>query len=311
VLRRDVCSYGYFVLAPTRWDPVSASLWRPFTLGSGPVACRIGQPSGEAGGRLVVEAERAVLKQDRADLKAQIARMLRLDESAEDIAAFHGVDPRWRESGRGRIFRSPTLFEDIVKTITSCNVTWAGTKRMNERLCAVINPAFPTPAQLARRRPASLRSRCGVGYRDTALVELAKQFHRGDLEAEEIEDPSVPDDALRKSLLALPGVGPYAAANIMQLLGRYSRLALDTEAIRHGREALGLEGEESAIRRRLEEHYSAFGDQRFRSYWLELWTRHEEERGPAWTWGLEGDEAAPKARPRDRQPSRRRVSPRA
>ena len=29
-------------------------------------------------------------------------------------------------------------------------------------------------------------------------------------------------------LLALPGVGPYAAAHVMMLLGRYSRLVLDS-----------------------------------------------------------------------------------
>ena len=38
----------------------------------------------------------------------------------------------------------------------------------------------------------------------------------------------LPDDELAAQLLALPGVGPYAAAHIMMLLGRYSRLILDS-----------------------------------------------------------------------------------
>ena len=38
----------------------------------------------------------------------------------------------------------------------------------------------------------------------------------------------LPDDELESQLLALPGVGPYAAAHIMLLLGRYSRLILDS-----------------------------------------------------------------------------------
>ena len=38
----------------------------------------------------------------------------------------------------------------------------------------------------------------------------------------------LPDDDLAELLLALPGVGPYAAAHIMMLLGRYSRLVLDS-----------------------------------------------------------------------------------
>ena len=33
---------------------------------------------------------------------------------------------------------------------------------------------------------------------------------------------------MEERLLALPGVGPYAAAHIMMLLGRHSRLILDS-----------------------------------------------------------------------------------
>ncbi len=300
LLRRDVCSYGYFLLAPNRWDPASETLSRPTTLPGGRVFFRIAQPSGRAGGRLAVATDRALSRADRAALRGQIVRMLRLDESAAAIAAFHAMDPRWRASGRGRLFRSPTLFEDMVKTITSCNVTWPGTRRMNERLCAVINPAFPTPAQLARRRPASLRGRCGVGYRDVRIVELARRFERGEVDPKALEDPDLPDEELRAALLELPGIGPYAAANIMQTLGRYSRLAVDTEAIRHAREVLGFQGEERSIRRRIERHYAGFGDQRFRSYWLELWTRHERERGAAWTWPAPGEIDAPGASARGR-----------
>ena len=38
----------------------------------------------------------------------------------------------------------------------------------------------------------------------------------------------VSDDEVAARLLALPGVGPYAAAHIMLMLGRYSRLILDS-----------------------------------------------------------------------------------
>jgi len=37
-----------------------------------------------------------------------------------------------------------------------------------------------------------------------------------------------PDDEVEARLLALPGVGPYATAQILMLLGRYSRLILDS-----------------------------------------------------------------------------------
>lgn len=220
--------------------------------------------------------------------------MLRLDEDDASVAAFHAVDPRWRASGRGRLFRSPTLFEDVIKTVTSCNVGWTSTITMNERFCAVLGPrsasgipAFPTPAKMARTRPGTLRGRCRVGYRDARLIALARLFARGEIDAAWLEDPGTPDDAVFAFLVELPGIGPYAAGNIMQLLGRYSRLALDSESVRHGRMVLGYEGDDRAIMKRMAAHYEPFGAHKFRSYWFEIWSFYEAKRGPAATWDRE------------------------
>jgi N-glycosylase/DNA lyase len=38
----------------------------------------------------------------------------------------------------------------------------------------------------------------------------------------------LPDEEVERRLLELPGVGPYAAAHVMLLLGRHSRLVLDS-----------------------------------------------------------------------------------
>ena len=278
---RDVCSYGYFLLAPNQWDPARAALGRPLNLEGGVATLVIHQPEG-VGAELRVRSDRTLSRRERAQATAQIARMLRLDDGG--VAEFHRVDPRWKAAGRGRLFRSPTFFEDVVKTVTSCNVTWPSTVAMNRRLCEVINPAFPTPAQLARRRPATLRARCGVGYRDARLVALAKLFASGAIDPDWYEDASTPDDGVYEALLELPGIGPYAAGNIMQLLGRYSRLAIDSESYRHARVVLGMEGTERALARRIEAHFAPFGEHRFRSYWFELLEYYERKKGPSWTW---------------------------
>jgi 3-methyladenine DNA glycosylase/8-oxoguanine DNA glycosylase len=288
LLVRDVCSYGYFLLAPNEWDPIDRTLSRPLALPEGRVRVRIGQPEGLPGSSLMVECDRRLGRRERGELVRQVSRMLRLDESAEAIAAFHDVDGRWRASGRGRLYRSPTLFEDVVKTVTSCNVAWPSTIRMNARLCEVVDPAFPSAAQLARRRPLTLRSRCGVGYRDARLVELAKLFAGGAVDEARLEDSSVSDDEAFEALRELPGIGPYAAGNIMQLLGRYGRLAIDTETERHAREELGYREEGAALRAKVERRYARFGAHRFRSYWFEVWSAYERRRGPAWTWTPRG-----------------------
>lgn len=297
VLSRDACSYGYFLLSPNRWDVREQSLSRVLSLPAGPVLIRITQPGG-AGSPLRVAASRSLSAGDRAAAERQVRRMLRLDESADDIAAFHRLDPRWKRSGRGRLFRSPTLFEDILKTVTSCNVTWPGTVHMNRRLCEVLGetpgPAadeprsFPHAARLARVRPQTLRARCRVGYRDARIVELARlcsrPASRGGVDLERLEDPATPDDAVHRTLLGLPGIGPYAAANIMQLLGRYSRLPLDTESVRHGRTVLGYTGTSAQVMKRVRDHYAPFGPHAFRSYWFEMWAFYESKHGPAHTW---------------------------
>lgn len=295
VLARDACSYGYFLLAPNHWDPRRGVLSRALELASGPVMVSIHQcePAvawpAAAGRPLTVRTDRVLTRPERAEAAALLSRMLRLDETARVVAAFHAADPRWRRSGRARLFRSPTLFEDVIKTVTSCNVTWPSTVTMNLRLCEVVGRggAFPTPRRLARARPSMLRGRCRVGYRDARIIELSRMFASGEIDAAWLEDDATSDDAIHEFLLALPGIGPYAAANIMQLLGRYGRLPLDSESIRHARAVLGMKGPDRAVLKRLHRHYAPFGEHAFRSYWFELWAFYEARRGESHTWDRE------------------------
>ena len=282
VFHRDVCSYGYFLLAPNRWDPLTRTMHRPLTLADGIAHFAIRQPGDKPGASVVATADRALSSAERRQAREMLVRMLRVDD--EEIADFHRVDPRWKKSGRGRVSRSPTFFEDLIKTVTSCNVTWPSTVSMNRRLCEVVHPAFPSASQLRRKRPQTLRSRCGVGYRDARIIELARMTHTGEIDLEWIEDPDTPDDELREALLDLPGIGPYAAANLLQLLGRYSHLPIDTETHRHAKTVLGFQGTERQIAQKVEKHYEPFGKHRFRSYWFEMWSFYEAKKGPSWEW---------------------------
>lgn len=305
ILPRDACSYGYFLLAPNYWHVPSQTLWRVIDLPSGPVRIGLSQSGVETswkaarGQPLTVKTARAIPKADKAELIRQVTRMLRLDEPAEVLAGFHKLDKRWKRLGSGRLFRSPTMWEDVVKTITSCNVAWPNTMTMNARLCEVFGTpvegsgvgakglSFPTPEKIARQKPLTLRTRCRVGYRDGRIVALAKMFVRGDVNPAWFEDPATPDEAVREALIELPGIGPYAAHNIMQLLGRYGHLPLDSESVRHARTILGYKGPTRKLMKRLEEHFEPFGAHKFRSYWFELWDFYQAKRGKAHTWDRE------------------------
>ncbi len=326
ILARDVCSYGYFLLAPSHWDPSTASYLTTLDTGGRAVTVRITQgeataPTGvrelarRRGIPLAVKADVALGKAEQAVVAGLLGRMFRVDEDHTVLSGYHKVDPRWKKSGRGRLMRSGTLFEDVIKTVTSCNVTWPSTIIMNRRMCEIVGRksasglfAFPTAARLARTRPQKLRARCSVGYRDQRIIELAKMFAKDvgpalprKLAAKGIawptgkqggfaawlESPQTTDEHVFAALMELPGVGPYAAANIMQLLGRYARLPLDTESIRHAKSILKFTGTDRELMKKLHAHYEPFGEHRFRSYWFELWEFYEAKRGPAWTWERE------------------------
>jgi 3-methyladenine DNA glycosylase/8-oxoguanine DNA glycosylase len=290
-LPRDVCSYGYFVLMPNYWDVSRQTLSRVLEFDVKPSACVIDQAGEGNGGVICARFDRKLDRAEQGQAKAQIGRMLCLDHSAADLRAFHRVDPRWKKSGKGRLFRSPTLFEDVIKTVTSCNVTWPSTVNMNRRLCEVCGRksvsgaySFPSAKKLARTRLGTLRGRCRVGYRDQRIIDLARLFVSGHIDEEWLTDSSASDDEVFKFLISLPGIGPYAGGNIMQLLGRYSRLAVDTETIRHGKSVLAMSGTDAQITKALHQHYNRFGEHKFRSYWFEIWQHYESKAGPSHLW---------------------------
>jgi 3-methyladenine DNA glycosylase/8-oxoguanine DNA glycosylase len=70
-----------------------------------------------------------------------------------------------------------------------------------------------------------------AGYRGAYLIQLARSVADRSLDLEGLNPAapeSLPDDEVERRLLALPGVGPYAAAHVMMTLGRHSRLILDS-----------------------------------------------------------------------------------
>jgi 3-methyladenine DNA glycosylase/8-oxoguanine DNA glycosylase len=161
---------------------------------------------------------------------------------------------------------------------------------MNRRLCEVLGEGaatgkcFPTSEVMAEQRPAFLRGRCGVGYRDARLVELAKMYRNGAIDVQWLEDASTPTEEIREYLLELPGIGPYAAANVLQLLGRYELLPCDSESVRHGREVLGMKGSSARIGKAVTKHFEQYGKYCFLSYWFELRVAYQAKHGPAHTW---------------------------
>lgn len=125
---------------------------------------------------------------------------------------------------------SPTVFENVVKTICTTNCAWSGTVRMVTALVVKLGGgAFPEPEAMARAPVKFYRDVARAGYRGAYLKTLASLVVRGTLDLESLRpEHGLPDAEVEERLLALPGVGPYACAHIMMLLGRYHRLIFDS-----------------------------------------------------------------------------------
>ncbi|XP_024545132.1 uncharacterized protein LOC9645043 isoform X1 [Selaginella moellendorffii] len=135
-LARVVCSYGFYMMQPNRWLPESGDLERPLRLKDGRAVVTI--LSEEAPGMLAVRVlgVEELPEDDREEILSQVKRMLRLsDEEDFLVTGFHALHPKAKEEGFGRLIRSPTLFEDMVKSILLCNCGWGRTLQMARALC--------------------------------------------------------------------------------------------------------------------------------------------------------------------------------
>lgn len=272
-LRAAVCSYGYFVLAPNRWDEPTRTLHRPLRDAAGRVV-RAAVTHEARRGVSTIRCHRKVARAHHATLKQQVARMLHLNTDPRLFDRFQRLNPEARRWNFGRLLRSPTMFEDMVKTITGCNVAWTNTMQMNRLICEHVgrDGDFPTPAEIARCSPAKLKQACRVGYRAERIVRLAREVHQGRLDLAWFERPGRTSDELYEALRAIHGFGDYAASNVLQLLDRFDRLAVDSETIRHFRQRHGGSGDAPAVAAAAREHYQQYAPYQQLAYWFELWT---------------------------------------
>jgi N-glycosylase/DNA lyase len=176
-----------------------------------------------------------VAARDRAAALAVVRHMLRLDEDLSRFYALVDEELAWVTQGAGRMLRSPTVFEDVVKTVCTTNTTWSSTVRMVTALVEHLGTegrhgrTFPSPAAMAEAPEDFYREVARAGYRGAYLRSIALAVAGGTLDLEVLDGRSdLSDDEVAERLLALPGVGPYAAAHVMMLLGRYRRLVLDS-----------------------------------------------------------------------------------
>ncbi|HLA42681.1 MAG TPA: hypothetical protein VJZ27_04560, partial [Aggregatilineales bacterium] len=171
---------------------------------------------------------------DLVQVENDLRWMLRLDDDLSEFYELCRRESRLQhvpgEKG-GRLIRSVSIWEDVVKVITTTNTAWSGTRRMCQNLVEHWgNGAFPAAKALAGVKIEMLKEKGGLGYRAPYIHELAQAVADGTLDLEALKRNSLQTDELYKFLRSLKGVGDYAASSILMLLGTYSRVPVDSIA---------------------------------------------------------------------------------
>jgi len=274
-LMRTFMSHGVADLRPGRVD--EAERVYTTTLALPRVQPRTIRISAGRPGFAHVEVEgRKLGSQAARDLTAAVRLILNLDEDLSEFYALVADDPdlSWAAAGAGRMLRTPTVFEAAVKTICTTNVAWSATVRMVNALVdnlgeAAANGAraFPTAAAMASVPESFYRETVRAGYRSAYLHALAAGVVDGSYEVEELgAEADLPDDEVASRLLALPGIGPYGAAHLMMLLGRHSRLILDSWTRPKYAKVNGRKAGDATVQRR----FRRYGRYSGLAFWLYL-----------------------------------------
>jgi 3-methyladenine DNA glycosylase/8-oxoguanine DNA glycosylase len=281
-LRRTVVSHGLTELPPMRVHPDESGFDVVLAMARGrPLRVRV-RPAGRTRARVSARPRPSGPAQERAILDG-VRHLLRLEQDLSGLYALLAADDglSWAASGAGRLMRGQTVFEDVVKTICTTNCTWSATVRMVGALVRELgvpargepagteHRAFPTAAAMAAADDGFYTDVVRAGYRGPYLRTLAAAVADGALDLEALATVArddLPDDELEQQLLAIAGVGPYAAAHIMMLLGRHSRLVLDSWTRPKYARLTGRKAKDATIGRR----FRRYGPWAGLAFWLVL-----------------------------------------
>ena len=271
-----VYSHGWCALPPFRVDKERKLLQAVVDDGEGPALLAIGQEKRKLA--VAVENRSALTERGKAAISRSVITMLRMDEPLDEFYEEAKRYPHFRwvaKLGAGRLLRSHTVFEDVVKMICTTNCSWALTEIIVGALVSKLGTrigdgvhSFPTPEVIAKQSESYLRKEIRCGYRAPYLLELSQRIASGSLDVESWRTSDVPTEDLFEQVQQVKGVGKYAAGNILKLLGRYDYLGLDSwcrskfyEIYKNGRKV-----KDSTI----EKHYSRFGKWQGLFLWMDV-----------------------------------------
>ena len=233
--KRTIISHGWCQLLPFKIDDEKWQLTRTLDLqDASPVTITISATRRA----VVIKMSRRLNQAATKKVVADVRHMLRLDDNIDEFYRLLVADNDFNwipTQGAGRLLRSPTVFEDLVKMICTTNCSWALTQKMVTGLVENLgrqstngDRTFPTPEAMALMPLNFYVNEVRAGYRSEYLKLLADRVASGELDVEAWLTSPLSTAELMKEMRGAKGVGPYAAENLLKLLGRYDGLALDS-----------------------------------------------------------------------------------
>ena len=273
--KRTVISHGWCELLPFSMDQANWILTRVIDVGDRPPVTIT--MSGRKG-HVDINPSRRLNKSETARVLRDARHILRLDDDLQPFYTATGEVPEFAwiaEQGAGRMLRSPTVFEDLVKMICTTNCSWALTEKMVTGLVGNLGResndgrrSFPTAEAMAAMPVEFYVDQVRAGYRAPYLKELADRVASGELDVETWLKSDLSTADLVKQIKGVKGAGNYAAENLLKLLGRYDGLALDSwtrakffKVRNNGRKAND---------KKIERYYSRFKEWRGLALWCDV-----------------------------------------
>lgn len=233
--KRTIISHGWCALLPFSIDRSETELSRVIDLGARPPVTVLLKGKKRA---LTVSLSRQVGPSDKAKIVRDIRHILRLDDDLDQFYQLMTTEPEFTwipDQGAGRMLRSPTVYEDLVKMICTTNCSWSLTLKMVSGIVENLGRAgkdgrrtFPTPQAMALMPVKFYTDEVRSGYRAAYLKELADRVAARELDVESWLNSPLSTAELIKEMKRVKGVGDYAAENLLKLIGRYDGLALDS-----------------------------------------------------------------------------------
>lgn len=271
-------SHGWCALPPFEFDKNTWTLIRVLDDGdANPVTVEISSVEGA----LALNTSRRLKKKAVENIVRDTRHMLRLDDDLSDFYQTMSAEPEFAwiaREGAGRLLRSPTVFEDLVKMICTTNCSWALTEKMVNELVSRLGSesddgrkSFPGAAAMAQKPAKFFREKIRAGYRAPYLKELAQRVASGSLDVESWLNSQLPVTELIKEMKSVKGVGNYAAENLLKLIGRYDGLALDSWT--RAQFARTRNNSRAASDKKISRFYSRFNSWRGLVLWCDMTRR--------------------------------------